>query len=85
MGGTVEPGPPAIVDTIAGDAANHALLINTDRASDLRRIAQGLSADAPAAAAKAIREAQENIAGNAQLRMAVEVMLIQIWQAVNGR
>jgi hypothetical protein len=69
--------------TIAGDAGNHALLINADRASDLQRIAQGLSADAPTAAARAIREAQENIAGNAQLRMAVEVMLIKIRRALH--
>ena len=67
---------------VAGDGDSHGLLTNADRAEQLTGIARALPKEAPALAAGAIRRAKQSLGGNANLRMTVEVMLTDIWQAV---
>jgi len=68
--------------SIAGQEGSGGLLINADRAPQLEQLAAQAPAGAPARAAAAIRQAKESLSGNANLRLAVEVMLIDIWQAL---
>jgi hypothetical protein len=68
--------------SIAGQDDTDSLLINADRSDQLKQIAASLDRNAPARAAKAIRVAKEALGGNANLRMTVEVMLTDIWQAL---
>jgi DNA polymerase-3 subunit delta' len=67
---------------IAGEPDVDGLLINVDRAPELRRAA----ATAPdcASAAAAVTEAQTALRGNANLRLTVEVMLVRLRQALTA-
>ena len=71
--------------SLARENGTEDLLINADRVAQLKAVAAGLSADGPGRASAAIRQAKESLAGNANLRLAVEVMLAEVWQALNGR
>jgi hypothetical protein len=67
---------------IAGEEGAETLLINADRAAELRRAA----AQSPdcAAAAGAVTEAKIALRGNANLRLTAEVMLIRLRQALTA-
>jgi len=67
---------------VAREADSSPPLINADRATQLRRLAQGISDRAPARAAAAIRRTKDALRGNANLRLTVEVMLLDIWRAL---
>jgi len=67
---------------VARDEGNEALLINADRAAQVRRLAQSTSDRASARASAAIRQAGTALRGNANLRLTIEVMLIDIWRAL---
>jgi len=68
--------------SLAREGAPDKLWINADRADQLRAAAQGLPPDGPHRAQAAIRSAKESLSGNANLRLTVEVMLTQLWQAM---
>ena len=65
---------------IAGEPDAEALLINADRAPELRRGA--VNAPDCAAAAGAITETRQALRGNSNLRLTVEVMLLRLRRAL---
>jgi DNA polymerase-3 subunit delta' len=69
---------------IAGEAGAEALFINADRAAELKAAADRAPRRASAEAAVSVREAKESLRGNANLRLSVEVMLVQIRQALTA-
>ncbi len=71
--------------SLAREEGTEELLVNADRVEQLRAAARGLSPNGAGQASAAIRRAKESIAGNANLRLSVEVMLADVWQALNGR
>lgn len=68
--------------SLAREGAPDALWINADRTEQLAAAAGDAPADAPREAQRAIREAKESLAGNANLRLTVEVMLTRVWRAM---
>jgi DNA polymerase III subunit delta' len=69
--------------SLARDGGADDLLINADRAERLRQAGASVPATGPGEAAAAVRRARESIVGNANLRLAVEVMLAEIRQALS--
>jgi len=70
--------------SLAREEGTGDLLINADRTEQLQAAAARVPVSGPSEASAAVRRARESIAGNANLRLTVEVMLAEVWQALQA-
>lgn len=66
---------------LVAETGSDALVLNADRLSDVHRLAEGIGVSGLLAMVKAITETRGNLQRNANLRLALDLMMLQLGEA----